>query len=74
MKNVFEEGNRYAVQSGNEDHTVLHFCLIALGVLAGMELPKKAKKTTKFVCGTFLLGICAPELYKVVKGNKKVWK
>lgn len=45
MKAYFEFGNKYARKSDWTDFALTKFCLFSMGVLVGVNLPLKAKKT-----------------------------
>ena len=45
MNNLLSLGNRYAQQSTWKDFALVKFCLFAMGLLAGMHMPEKHKKS-----------------------------
>ena len=44
MKKLFELGNRYAAKSSWKDFALVKFCLCAIGVMIGINIPAKNKK------------------------------
>jgi hypothetical protein len=44
MKKLFYYADRFLEKSTWRDIAVLKFCLLSLGILAGMQIPKKNKK------------------------------
>lgn len=56
MKKLMELGDRYAAQSNWKDFALTKFCLCSMGVLIGVNLPKKHKKcATAAAAGIFAL-------------------
>lgn len=55
MKKLLETGNRYAEQSDWKDFALTKFCLCAMGILIGMHIPVKGKKTTSVIAGAYSL-------------------
>ena len=45
MNELFTLGNRYAQQSTWKDFALVKFCLFAMGLLVGMYMPEKHKKS-----------------------------
>lgn len=44
MKFLFDSADAYLQQSDWRDFALIKFCLFAMGVIAGVSLPPKAKK------------------------------
>ncbi len=44
MKKLLDYADRYIENSTWKDMAMLKFCLFSLGILAGMQIPKKDKK------------------------------
>ncbi|MBP5750880.1 MAG: permease of phosphate ABC transporter, partial [Firmicutes bacterium] len=42
---LLDLGNRYAKESSWKDFALVKFCLFSMGLLAGMHMPEKQKKT-----------------------------
>lgn len=56
MKFFFELGNLYARKSDWKDFALTKFCLCAMGVLIGLCIPGKHKKTAQIAaCAVFML-------------------
>lgn len=56
MKRVFDSANEYLRQSDWKDLAVLKLCLLSIGLLAGMEVPERARKGTRIAtCVLFTL-------------------
>ena len=45
MKKLLEFGNRYAGESTWKDFALVKFCLFSMGLIAGIFVPEKHKKT-----------------------------
>ncbi len=45
MNKFLNLGNRYAQQSTWKDFALVKFCLFSMGLLAGMHMPEKHKKS-----------------------------
>lgn len=55
MKKLLEIGNRYAAESDWKDFALTKFCLCAMGILIGIHIPVKGKKTTSVIAGGCIL-------------------
>lgn len=44
MKKLFDYADRYIQESSWKDMALLKFCLFAMGILAGMQIPEKNRK------------------------------
>ncbi len=47
MKKLFNYADKYIRRSTWKDFALLKFCLFAIGVLAGMQIPEKNQKTAR---------------------------
>ena len=73
MNKLFAIGNQYVKESDWKVITVLKFCLLALGVLMGLAVPKKQKKAVAAVCVPVFVVTYVPLMLKlanVVLRNK----
>lgn len=51
---LFDKANQYLAESDWKDLALVKFCLCAMGVLIGLNVPKKHKDvTTGFAAGVF---------------------
>ncbi len=67
MNKFFELGNRYAADSDWKDFALVKFCLCAMGVIIGANIPKKYKtQVTGAAAGVFAITY-VPLMAKVVK-------
>lgn len=64
MKKIFENANEYVRKSDWKDLSVLKFCLMALGVIIGVCIPKEHKKRALITAGTVFAAACIPQLIK----------
>ncbi|MGN0465040.1 MAG: permease of phosphate ABC transporter [Lachnospiraceae bacterium] len=56
MKKLFRIANRYAKESDWKDFALLKFCLCAIGILIGVNIAPKYKKTvTGVATGVFFV-------------------
>lgn len=44
MKKLFDLGNQYLKESDWKDLALIKFCLCAMGMIMGMQIPTKNKK------------------------------
>ena len=44
MRKLLDLGNRYAKESSWKDFALVKFCLFAMGLAAGTQVPEKSKK------------------------------
>ena len=51
MKKLFGYADKYVKQSDWKDLAMIKFCLAAMGVLIGISLPVKHRKTAAWVAG-----------------------
>ena len=51
MEKLLELGNRYAENSDWKDFALTKFCLCAMGILIGLNIPTNKKKTTAVISG-----------------------
>ena len=72
MKKLLEIGNRYAEQSDWRDFALTKFCLCAMGILIGMHIPIKGKKTTSVITGGVFFVTYVLLMKKVVKIVKEM--
>ena len=49
MKLLFDSADRYLKLSDWKDLTEIKFCLFSMGVLIGVQIPKRWKQLTEFV-------------------------
>lgn len=48
MKPLLDAADRYLERSSWRDIAVLKICLLALGLMIGMEIPERGRKGTRF--------------------------
>lgn len=54
MNKLFEDANQYVKESDWKDLSLIKFCLCAIGVIIGINIPQKYRKTaTKVAAGIF---------------------
>lgn len=66
MKKILEIGNRYAAKSDWKDFALTKFCLCAMGILIGIHIPEKGKKTTAIIAGSVYCATYVILMKKVV--------
>lgn len=49
MKELFDYANDYIKKMDTKDMALLKFCLLALGILIGIGVPKKFRKAVIFI-------------------------
>ena len=55
MKKLFDHANACIRRWDWKDVALLKFCMLALGVLAGLALPRKAHREARTLCGGVFL-------------------
>ena len=55
MEKLFELTDRYMERSDWTDLALIKFCLCSMGIIIGMNIPKKkSEKVAVFSCGVFI--------------------
>jgi len=67
VKKLFEIADKYLQQSDWKTISVLKICLISMGTIIGMLMPKKAKKPAFITCGACFAASYIPLMYKFFK-------
>ena len=65
MKQFLELGNRYAARSSWKDFAITKFCLCAIGVMIGTNIPKKNKRCAIAIAGGVFAATYIPLMRKV---------
>lgn len=71
---LFEWADRYCAESDWKDMALLKFCLFSMGVMAGMQVPKKRKKAVYILCGAVFAVTYVPlmaKYFRIVKNSRK---
>lgn len=58
LKNIVTAGKRYVNEMELEDIAIFKLCLIAFGVLAGLALPARARRSSAIFAAFLFLGTC----------------
>lgn len=64
MKKLFDCADRYLQACTWKDLALLKFCLAAMGVLIGLQIPKKHRITASLVAGLVFLATYIPLMSK----------
>lgn len=72
MKLFFELGDRYAKRSDWKDFALTKFCLCAMGVLLGIHVPQKHKKTAGLAALAVFTATYIPLMSKVYSIAKEM--
>ena len=64
MKRLFTSANQFLSNSDWKDIAVLKFCLLALGMLAGMQIPKNRKKNASIAASIVFILTYIPLMSK----------
>ena len=65
MKQLLELGNKYATRSSWKDFALVKFCLCAIGVMIGVNIPKKNKRGAMTAAGVVFTATYVPLMKKV---------
>ena len=66
MKEIFNFANSYIKKMNVADMAMIKVCLLSLGVLAGICVPKKHKKKTAAIASTAFAFTYAPFMTKLL--------
>lgn len=64
MKRLFYYAEKYIAKSDWKDWAMLKFCLFAMGILAGMQIPEKNKKQAGWVAAAVFVVTYIPLMAK----------
>lgn len=64
MRRVFVYAERYIAKSNWRDLAMLKFCLFAMGVLAGMQIPEKNRKRAGRIAAAVFVATYIPLMAK----------
>ena len=64
MKNIFDLGNQYVKESDWKDLALIKFCLCAMGVILGVNVAPKHKKTVTIVAALVFVATYIPLMGK----------
>ena len=67
MKQLLELGNRYAKRSTWKDFAAVKFCLCAIGVMIGVNIPSKYKKLSAGTAAAVFIATYIPLMTKVFR-------
>lgn len=66
MKKFLELGNRFADQSDWKDFALTKFCLCAMGVIIGLQIPRKYKRPTILTACCVFMATYVPLMGKML--------
>lgn len=67
MKYFFNLGNQYAKESDWKDLALIKFCLCAMGVILGVNIAPKHKKTVSIVAALVFVATYIPLMGKLFR-------
>ena len=67
MHILFDAADRFIQDSSWKDLALVKFCLFAMGLLAGLFLPKKAKKPAFFIALAVFVSTYIPLMLKYAR-------
>ena len=67
MRKLLDLGNRYAKNSGWQDFALVKFCLFAMGLIAGMQVPEKHRKAVTCAAAGVFAVTYVPLMAKVLR-------
>lgn len=73
MKLFFELGDRYAMKSDWKDFALTKFCLCAMGVLLGIHVPQKHRKTVGLAALAVFTATYIPLMSKIYSTAKEMY-
>ena len=67
MKKLLNIANRYVAESDWKTIAALKFCLLSLGVLAGMRIPKKGRRPVRLIAAAVFTATYFPLMAKLFR-------
>ena len=67
MKRIFASANEFVRESDWKDLAVLKFCLLSLGLLAGMQIAERCKKGVRIAASVVFALTYIPLMVKYLK-------
>ncbi|MCI8653697.1 MAG: permease of phosphate ABC transporter [Angelakisella sp.] len=67
MKALFTSADEYLRQSSWKDLAVLKLCLLSLGLLIGMEIPKRGRKETRIAAALLFAATYIPLMVRYLR-------
>lgn len=67
MKNIFELGNQYVKESDWKDLALIKLCLCAMGVILGVNVAPKHKKTVTIFASLVFVATYIPLMGKLFR-------
>ena len=67
MKRIFASANEFVRESDWKDLAVLKFCLLSLGLLAGMQIAERCKKGVRIAASVVFTLTYIPLMVKYLK-------
>lgn len=74
MGKLFEYANEYVKRSDWKDLALVKFCLFSMGILAGMKIAPKYRKTVAWIGAAIFLTTYVPlmaKFFKIVSDGRK---
>mgnify|MGYP001042396450 CR=1 FL=1 len=71
MKQLFNYADKYIKQSTWKDFALLKFCLFAMGILVGIQIPEKNKKHTGIIAAVIFTATYIPLMAKFISVIRK---
>lgn len=66
MQKLLDYGNEFLQQSTWKDLALIKFCLLAMGIICGMSIPKKAHKPVAFIAILVFIVTYVPLMIKLL--------
>lgn len=73
MKKLFGYADKYIAQSDWKDLAMIKFCLAAMGVMIGVFVPEKRRKTAVWIAGGVFTATYLPlmaKFFRIVTGRE----
>ena len=67
MKQLFKYADKYIQRSTWKDFALLKFCLFAIGVMAGMQIPQKNRKPVRIFAAIVFTVTYIPLMAKFIR-------
>lgn len=67
MERWLELGNRYARESNWKDFALVKFCLCAMGIIIGVQIPQKYRKLAVGIASVLFIATYIPLMIKLFR-------
>ena len=67
MKKLFCYADKYIAESDWKDLAMIKFCLFSMGILAGIQIPKRSRQQAGWIAGAVFVATYIPLMAKFIR-------